>query len=106
MKFQIRASVEKELWNGGTAFLYKVTDLDSERAKSWSVFTKEQLFVGSSYDLSGVVSESKDKKLKDQNQRDIWRATFNAESVNEIRVSNDPEPSFEDSFNSGDEIPF
>lgn len=77
MKFKINARIEKVLWSSDTAWLYQIRDTESKREKRWIVFADRQLNVGSDYELSGYVSESKDKKLKDENARDIWRTTFN-----------------------------
>jgi hypothetical protein len=77
MKFQVNARIEKVLWTNQTAWLYQVTDTESNKQKKWTVFTDRELNIGSDYLLSGYLSESKDKKLKDENQKDIWRTTFN-----------------------------
>jgi len=103
MKFQVRAKVEKILWSNEESFMYKIIDIDSQKQKQWVVFTKQRLEIGSSCELAGYISESKDKKTKDENGRDIWKATFNAEFITPIENFNQaPEPSFGES----DDIPF
>lgn len=81
MKFQVTAKVEKEVWKNDQSFLYNVQELNTNRTKHWSFWTVEPLTIGESYDFTGTVSESKDKKVKDQNGRDIWRPTFNVDLV-------------------------
>ena len=85
MKFNLKCKVEKQLWtNQSDSWLYKVNDLE-KNGKAWTVFTKEPLLENVFYEISGQVTESKDKKTKDQNGRDIWRATFSAEEIKETQ---------------------
>ena len=89
MNFQIKAKIEKELWSNDQSTMYKISEADSDKAKQWTVFTTEKLTLGSVYELAGRISESKDKKVKDANGRDIWRATFNAETCKSVEESQD-----------------
>lgn len=82
MKFQLTAKVEKQLWTNDEAWLYQVKEqISSDKTKNWTLFTKMELSVSGEYQFAGYVSESKDKKTKTQDGKDIWRATFNAEQV-------------------------
>lgn len=95
MIFKVTATVVKELWAGGDAYLYSVKEtISSDRTKNWTIFTKSKLSVDAEAVFEGYVSESKDKKLKDQNGKDIWRTAFNAESV---ILTTEVEPHFDDS---------
>lgn len=104
MKFELKATIEKQVWTNGESYLYGVTDQETERAKQWSIFTKEAVEIGATYLVTGTVSEGKDKKVKDANGRDIWRTNFNAESVK--LISADAKESLEPDFSSSEEIPF
>lgn len=85
MKFNIKCKVEKQLWsNQVDSWLFKVNDTESTKGKSWTIFTKKPLMENVVYEIFGYVTESKDKKTKDQNGRDIWRATFSADEVKEL----------------------
>jgi hypothetical protein len=84
MKFQVNARIEKVLWSNETAWLYKIVDVDSKKQKGWTVFTQEPLNIGSDYQLNGYITETKDKKRKDENAKDIWQTTFNVEFAKEL----------------------
>jgi hypothetical protein len=77
MQFKVQARIEKVLWSSDKAALYQIRDINSKREKRWNVFSDQKLNVASDYELSGYCTEAKDKKLKDENARDIWRTTFN-----------------------------
>lgn len=101
MKFEVNARPTKLLWSGNGSFLYLVEE-DSEKKKKWSIFTAEQLNEGQLHKFTGTVSESKDKKVKDSNGRDIWRATFSADKIEGVATNDDIGPEFSQS----DDIPF
>jgi hypothetical protein len=100
MIFKVTATVLKELWSSGDSYLYSVQErISADRTKNWTIFTKSKLSVDAEAVFEGYISESKDKKLKDQNGKDIWRTAFNAESV---ILTTEVEPHFDDS----QEVPF
>ena len=100
MIFKVTATVLKELWAGGDSYLYSVQEqISADRTKNWTIFTTEKLAVDAEAVFEGYVSESKDKKVKDANGKDIWRTAFNAESV---ILTTEVEPHFDDS----QEVPF
>lgn len=104
MKFELTATIEKELWSSNGSYLYKVNEKQDKKDKGWTVFTKEPCNFGITYSFTGYVSESPDKKVVDQNGKKIYRMSFNATHVKELGQSNDfgPEPK----FNNDESIPF
>ncbi len=100
MIFKVTATVTKEVWSNDSAYLYQVVEqISSDRKKNWTIFTKVKLGEGQEATFEGYISESKDKKVKDANGKDIWRTAFNAESV---ILTEDVEPHFDES----QEVPF
>lgn len=100
MIFKVKATVLRELWNGGGSYLYQVQETISEdRTKNWAIFTKTELEAGQEAVFEGYVSESKDKKRNDQNGKAIYQTSYNAESV---ILTEDVDPH----FNTEEDIPF
>lgn len=106
MKFQLRATAEKQLWTNDESYMYAISESDSNRTKKWTIFTRESLCLGQVYDFAGTVSESKDKKTKDANGRDIWKVNFNADIIKGAETMETFDPNSEPNFNESDEIPF
>lgn len=103
MIFKLKATVQKELWSSGDSYLYSVQEtISQDRTKNWSIFTEQELAIGAEATFEGYVSESKDKKLVDQNGKAIYKTSFNADRV---EVANEIE-SQEPYFNEREDIPF
>lgn len=82
MKFQLTAKVDKQLWTNNTdAWLYLVEETFNDKTKKWTVFCDSELAQNAVYNFEGYVTETKDKKKKDQDGKDIYRATFNANKI-------------------------
>lgn len=86
----------------GNWYLYKIQEqLTGDKTKTWSVFAKTQLTVGGVYGLEGYISESPNKRYKDDGGKLAYQTTFNVETAIEAGAS------WPQQGNSGDEqIPF
>lgn len=83
MTFKVTGRIDKQLWTNHESWLYKISERIGDRDKSWTIFTKQELFVDQIMEFSGVVTESKDKKVNDQNGKPIYRTSFNADQIND-----------------------
>lgn len=78
MDFKVIGSIEKILAAGSDSSLYSVIEPKGEKTKKWAVWISGALEIGTTYEISGYVSEYKDKKLKYEGGKDVWKTGFNA----------------------------
>ncbi|HEY9705651.1 MAG TPA: hypothetical protein V6C58_24645 [Allocoleopsis sp.] len=112
MNFNLDATIEKLVASGeaknGPWYLYRVKEQDGKYSKSWTVFTNIQLGIGDYYELKGKISESPNKKFKNDAGKHPYQTTFNVLQSKLLSVGNtnkfdDQEPPL---INQDDEIPF
>lgn len=83
MDFKVTGNVEKVLVNGTDSSLYSIIEIKGEKQKKWAIWISGDLRTGSTYEVSGYISEYKDKKLKYEGGKDVWKTGFNATNFSE-----------------------
>lgn len=83
MKFEVTGKIEKVLASGTDSKLYSVTEQSGEKIKKWAIWSQGNLNVGGTYNLQGYVSEYKDKKMKYEGGKDVWKTGFTAQGYTE-----------------------
>ena len=84
MKFNLSGVIERELVTLETGSLYSVIETVGEKQKKWAIWFPNLLAIGSTYDITGDVSEYKDKKLKYEGGKDVWKTGFTAKNFSEV----------------------
>lgn len=86
MKFKLTGTMNRVLWknDSGTSFLVSIQEAEvnpktsETHTKTWSIFTKQELFVGAQYDIEGYVSEIPNKGFVNEQGKVAYKANFNA----------------------------
>lgn len=104
MQFKSTCTVTQLVKSGqsqnGSWFLYRIEEqISKDKTKSWSVFAKAPLNVGGKYILEGYLSESPNKRFKDDGGKLAYQTTFNVEQATfaddgwpDPRISDDTMP--------------
>lgn len=83
MDFKVTGQVERILVTGADSSLYSIIETKGEKSKKWAIWISGLLEVGGTYDIKGSVSDYKDKKLKYEGGKDVWKTGFNATSFSQ-----------------------
>lgn len=83
MQFKAKGKVEKIIYTDDvkSRYLCKIKEQNGERIKFWSVWCNTSPNIGSEYEFTGYVTESKIENMKDPKGYDMYKTNFNAQSV-------------------------
>lgn len=90
MKFQVKAKVEKLIGSGngglGPWFFYQVKEtVGQDKTKSWAIFTKMAVEVGTVNTFTGTITVGP-KKNKNPDDTIVWENKFNAEQIEPVAM--------------------
>lgn len=101
MNFKLQATMIKVLWasNARDSFLNSlqetiVNNRTSETyTRSWAVWSRLELSVGSTYDIEGYITETPNKGFMNEAGKVAYKANFNATKIEDVSDFDVPNPS-------------